>query len=395
MMADVSYEDTRANQDKKSQPVEKIRPVAPKPTPEPVVAKKPTGPSKIHQQRQEDEERKLRLMAAEQEMKDAQQQHRMADKEKNVANRSRNAESLKEIQDQADQQRRENSERIQKLQANAKVEAQNFTPVLISDNKPVAVAQPTPKAKIGAAFDTPPAPKPTTFTVKSGPTTTQKTQQEAPEPVDLDARIAAMKARIAASKTGPEEEKPAPKRLDIPKQFSNETVQTQQPKCNPPPVRATPLQTPPEIAPEPALKRGGPPPPSGEPMKRGGPPPPSDGAMKRGGPPPPASGGTPLKRGGPPPPPSGPGPRPGVPKLEGANVAPSALLNSIENFSKNGLRKTKCNDRSAPIVTKDRDNDSGGGSQGGGRGPPPGGRGFGMINMAQARGGLRSTGGPR
>jgi len=65
----------------------------------------------------------------------------------------------------------------------------------------------------------------------------------------------------------------------------------------------------------------------------------------------------------------------------------NALLGSINNFSKNGLKKTVTNDRSAPIVAKDSGGGGGGGGgRGGGGGGPMGGLFAGGIPKLRGRG---------
>ncbi|KAJ6250095.1 vasodilator-stimulated phosphoprotein [Anaeramoeba flamelloides] len=99
------------------------------------------------------------------------------------------------------------------------------------------------------------------------------------------------------------------------------------------------------------------------PPKSGGPPPPS------GGPPPPNLGGPPQLGGGPPP------KQGGKPR--------NALLDSIQGFSKGGLKKAETNDRSNPNV--DNKPKSGGGGGGGGGG---------LMDAILNRGrGLKKTGG--
>jgi len=261
---------------------------------------------------------------------------------------------------------------------------------LLCDNTPVAVAQPVPRANVGAAFD-PSNKKPAASaasrqgysqsasfdTVKS---TNTKIDPKEIDAGDLNQRIAAMKANLQAQKdasTMAQEAKPIPKKIDT-SFFAGMNEATQ---SSPPPKRAAPAPAPQRSAPRY----------QDEDEDDGPPPVPSGGQMKRGGPPPPPSGGGGPKRGGgPPPPPATNNSRP--PKPEGMpSGAPSELLSSIEGFSKRGLRRVQCNDRSAPVVGRSKDEDGGpmSPSRGGGRGGPQ--AGFGMINMAALRGGLRKT----
>ncbi|KAJ6235557.1 vasodilator-stimulated phosphoprotein [Anaeramoeba flamelloides] len=110
-----------------------------------------------------------------------------------------------------------------------------------------------------------------------------------------------------------------------------------------------------------------PPPPKGNtppPPKGNTPPPPS------GGPPPPKLGGPPQLGGGPPP--------------KQGGKARNALLDSIQGFSKNGLKKAETNDRSGPNVSNKPKSGGGGGGGGGG----------GLMDAILSRGrGLKKTGG--
>eukprot|EP01133_Synstelium_polycarpum_P013676 gene13676-16105_t len=87
--------------------------------------------------------------------------------------------------------------------------------------------------------------------------------------------------------------------------------------------------------------------------------------------------------GGPPPPPPGAPPPPAVSAPPPKTSERNALLSSINKGTK--LKKTKTNDRSAPIVVADKSGGGGGGAPIGG-GPRPGGPPMGLPGMKKPAG---------
>lgn len=113
---------------------------------------------------------------------------------------------------------------------------------------------------------------------------------------------------------------------------------------------------------QPSTSYGSAPPP---PINRASAPPPPM-AKASGGPPPPP----PMPKAGGPPPPPPPAFKAAETHEDYDEPEPSgernALLSSISNFKKGGLKKAQTNDRSTPILTKDKGS-SGGGAPGGRR----------------------------